>query len=258
MESGRLLNLNWNNFGENLSEAVKEIKDDVAFHDVTLMTPDGNLTQANKFILSICSSFFKGLFKKTASAPLVVYLKGVSSIDLENILNFIYYGEANVGEEDLSTFLETAKDLEIKGLIDHKERPNIKQEKNMNEYSSGLLVIDESNIALDQSLDDLAETPLQISKVVSSAGQSRVRAEKTGNVLGSQFICNICGKSFSYKHVLQNHRETHQDNTYNCKGRFTSIHSLLYNLQKILGSVKFWASFFFGGELNENRHFQDL
>ena len=226
MESGRLLNLNWNNFVENLSEAVREIRDDKDFHDVTLMTPDGNVTHANKFILSICSSFFKGLFKKTASASLVIYLKGVSSRNLENILNFIYYGETNVGEEDLSTFLETAKDLKIKGLIDQKERPSIKQEKNMNEYSSGLLVIDEGNTAFDQSLDDLAvaETPLEISNVVSSALQPRVKPEKTGNVLGAQFTCNLCGKSFSYKHVLENHRETHQDNAYNCKGRFQSIH----------------------------------
>ena len=230
MESGRLLNLNWNNFVENLSEAVKEIKDDKDFHDVTLMTPDGNVTHANKFILSICSSFFKGLFKKTASAPLVpqvVYLSGLSGTVLENILNFIYYGEANVGEEDLSTFLETAKELKIKGLIDQKERPNIKQEKNMNEYSSGLLVIDEGNIAIDQSLGDIAETPLEISNVVSSAGQPRVKPEKTGNVPGAQFTCNLCGKSFSYKHVLENHRETHQDNAYNCKGRFQSIHSFI-------------------------------
>ena len=225
MESGRLLNLNWNNFVENLSEAVKEIKDDNDFHDVTLMTPDGNVTYANKFILSICSSFFKGIFKKTASAPLVVYLKGVSSINLENILNFIYYGEANVGEEDLSTFLETAKDLKIKGLIDQKERPIIKNEKNMNEYNRGLLVIDERNIALDQSSDDIAETPLEMSNVASSGGQTRVKHEKTG---GTQFTCNLCGKSFRYKHVLENHRETHQDNAYNCKGWFQSI-----NLMKV-------------------------
>ena len=220
MESGRLLNLTWNDFADNLGEAVKEIKDDKDFHDVTLMTPDGNVTYANKFILSICSSFFKGLFKKTASAPLVVYLKGVSSINLENILNFIYYGEANVGEEDLSTFLETAKDLKIKGLIDQKERPIIMNEKNMNEYNRGLLVIDERNIALDQSSDDIAEIPLEISNVASSGGQTRVKYEKTG---GTQFTCNLCGKSFRYKHVLENHRETHQDNAYNCKGWFQSI-----------------------------------
>ena len=228
MESGRLLNLTWNDFADNLGEAVKEIKDDKDFHDVTLMTPDGNVTYANKFILSICSSFFKGLFKKTASAPLVVYLKGVSSLNLENILNFIYYGEANVGEEDLPTFLETAKDLKIKGLIDQKEITSIKKEQRMDEYNSRLLVIDENNIALDQSLDDIANTPLEFSIVESSRCQPKVKARKTWNVQshqGTQFICNLCGKSFRYKHVLENHRETHQDNSYNCEGRFQSIKS---------------------------------
>ena len=96
MESGRLLNLNWNNFVENLTEAVKEIKDDKDFHDVTLMTPDGNVTHANKFILSICSSFFKGLFKKTASANLVIYLSHCSSSNLENIEKLVVRAEYKV------------------------------------------------------------------------------------------------------------------------------------------------------------------
>ena len=46
----------------------------------------------------------------------VVYLRRVKYRDLQNFLNFMYQGEANVAEEDLSSFLEIAEDLNVRGL----------------------------------------------------------------------------------------------------------------------------------------------
>ena len=208
MDSARVLNLNWNNFGDNLKDAIKDIKNDKDFHDVTLLCDDEIIIHANKFVLSICSSFFKGLFKKTSLAPSIVYLKGVSSKHMESILSFIYYGSTDVNEDELTTFLEIAKDLKINGLIDGKEKSEIKSESNVNDYSSCLLVVDETNISLD---------PEAAGSNTVSQPWPRVKPERSQG--SGQFTCTLCGKSFSYKHVLENHIETHMDNgnAYNCE-----------------------------------------
>ena len=38
--------------------------------------------------------------------------------DLVAIVDFLYYGEANVFQENLDSFLVTAEELQLKGLVD--------------------------------------------------------------------------------------------------------------------------------------------
>ena len=45
-------------------------------------------------------------------------MRGVNSVDLMAIVDFLYFGEANVFQEDLDSFLAIAKELELKGLKD--------------------------------------------------------------------------------------------------------------------------------------------
>ena len=35
--------------------------------------------------------------------------------DLESVLNFMYYGEVNVAQDELNSFLAVAEDLRVKG-----------------------------------------------------------------------------------------------------------------------------------------------
>ena len=43
-------------------------------------------------------------------------MRGVTSTQLSLILNFMYYGEANVVQEDLNPFLALAEELQVRGL----------------------------------------------------------------------------------------------------------------------------------------------
>jgi len=53
------------------------------------------------------------------AAP-IVYLRGVRSLDLEAVLNFMYQGEVNVAQDDLTSFLAVAEELQVKGLSQSK------------------------------------------------------------------------------------------------------------------------------------------
>jgi len=84
---------------------------------VTLATSDQTFP-AHKLVLSVCSSFFRDLFSKPelSASQSVVYLKDVSSKQLEMLLSYMYRGEINVEEDDLVKLLQTAKGLGVKGL----------------------------------------------------------------------------------------------------------------------------------------------
>ena len=43
--------------------------------------------------------------------------RGMKFADLESVLNFMYYGEVNVAQDELNSFLAVAEDLRVKGNI---------------------------------------------------------------------------------------------------------------------------------------------
>ena len=51
----------------------------------------------------------------------LIYLRGVSTLDMMYILDFIYHGEVSVAHEELDKFLEVADTLKIRGLVPNNE-----------------------------------------------------------------------------------------------------------------------------------------
>merc|ERR1719466_312871 len=108
--------MKWNQFDSNIREYLRILREDQRLFDVTLVTDDGQHLQAHKIILSAGSNFFSDIFLKSNQTNMLIYLKGINSVQLEHILDFIYNGEASVGQEDLSEFLETGKEFQVKGF----------------------------------------------------------------------------------------------------------------------------------------------
>ena len=49
----------------------------------------------------------------------LLYLKGMTYQNLACVLNFMYQGEVNIGQEELNHFLAVAEDLQLKGLTEN-------------------------------------------------------------------------------------------------------------------------------------------
>ena len=110
--------LQWNDFKENVSLAFGDLRLDKGFTDVTLVCEDGQQMEAHKVVLASSSPFFMTLLKKSKHPRPLIYMRGLKSNDLTNMLNFLYVGEANVFQEDLDSFLALAEELQLKGLTD--------------------------------------------------------------------------------------------------------------------------------------------
>ena len=111
--------LQWNDFRENVDSAFKSLRHDKEFTDVTLACEDGHQMEAHKVILAASSPFFEKILHKSRHSNPLIYLKGFQSKDFASIMDFLYFGEANVFQEDLDSFLAIAEEIQLKGLTGH-------------------------------------------------------------------------------------------------------------------------------------------
>ncbi|XP_076650096.1 uncharacterized protein LOC143357461 isoform X2 [Halictus rubicundus] len=107
--------LRWNNFSSNLTSGFLNHLTENDLVDVTLAV-EGQLLQAHKLVLSVCSPYFKNIFKENPCQHPVIILKDIKYAEIESLLKFMYQGEINIKKEDLSTFLKVAQTLQIRGL----------------------------------------------------------------------------------------------------------------------------------------------
>ena len=101
--------LQWNDFKANVNSAFGRLRDDNDFSDVTLACEGGHHLEAHKVILAASSPFFERIFQRNKHSHPLIYLKGFQSHDLQAILDFLYFGEANVYQENLESFLAIAE-----------------------------------------------------------------------------------------------------------------------------------------------------
>ena len=72
---------------------------------MTLAGEDGQQVEAHKVILAASSPFFKNLLQRNKHPHPLIYMRGVKSDDLVAIVDFLYYGEANVFQDNIEAFL---------------------------------------------------------------------------------------------------------------------------------------------------------
>lgn len=85
------------------------------FADVTLYC-EGIKLKCHKFILSACSSYFDQILSESQCEHPVIILKDVLYWQMEALLNFIYKGELTTVETELTSLVELAQSLQIKGI----------------------------------------------------------------------------------------------------------------------------------------------
>ena len=133
--------LRWNEFTENVKAAIGNLRRDVDFADVTLVCDDGQRLEAHQVILAASSFFFESLLKSHNHSHPLIYMREVKFEDMAAILDFLYFGEANVYEENLNSFLSVAEELKISGLMGNDRGEKVPQKE------SGLVASQKTLIA---------------------------------------------------------------------------------------------------------------
>ena len=116
MPNSERLCLKWNDFQENLNSAFGVLRNDQDFADVTLVCEDGTQIETHKTVLASSSPFFMEILKKNKHPHPMIYMRGLKAEALVAMVDFLYYGEANVNQESLEIFLGLAEELRLRGL----------------------------------------------------------------------------------------------------------------------------------------------
>ena len=94
----------------------QHFQDEHNFCDVTLACEDKQI-KAHRMVISSFSPVLRNIVKLNHQiSHTFIYLRRIKFGDLQNLVHFMYQGELNVAEEDVSSFLEVANDLLVRGL----------------------------------------------------------------------------------------------------------------------------------------------
>merc|ERR1712243_112471 len=104
-----------------MNKSFLSLKEDKEFTDVTLACEDDQHVEAHKVILAASSPFFSNILKKNKHPHPLIYMKGTKFENLLATIDFLYYGEANVFQENLDSFLSMAEELKLKGLTGQQD-----------------------------------------------------------------------------------------------------------------------------------------
>ena len=118
---------------------LERVLSQTEFQDVTLVSDDQQFIKAHKIILGVSSEYFRNILTlQTHQQPFIV-LKGITKDILDSIVAFIYLGETSLPQQSVDSFVEAAKFLKIKGLIEEQEndmKERTEQEENVEKSSN--------------------------------------------------------------------------------------------------------------------------
>ncbi|KAL4717495.1 hypothetical protein ACJJTC_000644, partial [Scirpophaga incertulas] len=109
--------LRWNNYQANLATCFDQLLQSQSFVDVTLAC-DGQSLKAHKVVLSACSPYFQSLFMDNPCQHPIIIMRDIKYCDLKAVVDFMYRGEINVSQDQISALLKVAETLKVRGLTD--------------------------------------------------------------------------------------------------------------------------------------------
>jgi len=218
--------LKWGEFETNIRESFRTLRGEERLFDVTLATDDGQHMQAHKTILSAGSHFFSDIFMKSNHTNMLIYLKGISYVEVKHVIDFIYDGEVLVTQDDITKFLEAAQELKLKGLQGYldgigKDESETQQSgfqecKFKEKQSKNKEIVHETSLeSLEENTGtcDAVGTDLVINDKNNVEKKMNheidLQIEQMIEKNGVMQTCKECGKTTSQKINLKRHVETH-------------------------------------------------
>jgi len=199
-----------NDFELCTKNAFKNLLREQEFADVTLACSGNKQVKAHKVILGACSPFFKEVLLKNPHQHPLIYLKGISLEDLEAIVKFIYQGQTSISETNLDTFLASAQELQVEGLLLAKNEGS--QKKGLMEPKSEMPgFVEKIDRPEELELETIANYLKNSEVLPPNSCEKKPNIQLQNNLIPSpsmKFKCDNCDFESLYRKSLKRHKET--------------------------------------------------
>ena len=209
-------------FSASIKRTLSHLVNDTSFTDVTLACNDDKQLKAHKVILGGSSHFFRKILLNNPHQHPVIYLKGLQFEDIkvmscpcpcpcpcpnapsQAVLQYLYLGETRISKEQVSSFLDTARELQVEGLgagielQEETEKQLNSAEVNMDHSSNQE---DGKRVQSDTALVDDSSRDLSVQKGIDDMKPAIIEEESSGKGLAGKELleprntlsCDICG-----------------------------------------------------------------
>ena len=214
-------NLTWHTYTDHLREMLHNLLFSEDLTDVTLVSEDKKRFKAHKVVLSACSPLFKTIISDSNLSSPIIYLRGIQSLEIESILQFIYLGRATFYQERMNEFIDVARSLEVKEISKDIEIPQNEQNDSF----------EEKDVDHDNELK--VTTFLQEKSGLISSQRQRQLIKNSEN----KYPCELCNYEAPHPSSFQRHKESvHEGVKYPCD-QCKHISSTQANLRRHIKSV---------------------
>ena len=239
MQNTEKLCLRWNDFQENLNSAFGELRNGQDFADVTLAFDDGTQIETHRVILASTSPFFMEVLKKNKHPRPLIYMRGLKATELVAMVDFLYFGEANVYQESLELFLGLAEELKLKGLTGsssegkefrgkeaafafakniEERKPIVKTNPTLTKPTKPLDVTSSVKRESSSSAALVSVEDYQLEEQTKSMMTVTEKEMQDGNQKRKVWACNICGKEGKRENMKMHIESNHitSNSSYSC------------------------------------------
>ena len=223
MNMSEQFSLKWNDFHSNVSKTFSALRTEEDFQDVTLVSADLQQVSAHKVVLSACSKYFKNILQQNRHSNPLLCLDGVTSSELQSVLDYIYQGEVQLYQENLDRFLAVAEKFQLEGLMNlpdtNKKEENVYQ--TLEEFlpstptqSGERREYSHSQVRRSRAVKTEEKTTAIVNIDGDAASNIReIEAKIAEYILRNDdgtYGCKLCGKAGVKKTTnMKNHVETH-------------------------------------------------
>ena len=236
--SSEKFSLKWSDFTRNVSNSFSRLRQETRLYDVTLVSNDHQQVSAHKLVLSACSEVFSTIFNSNNGSNMMLYLDSVNVRELNFMLDYIYQGEAQVHQEYLDRFLETATKFKLNGLSEwtdggeEEKAEETDHEPSEKEYKHNEIVLEDYKkikpLYVERFIgpnnliyvENVAEIELKFAELIEqdevgihrcTVCEKRIKFKRDmmrhleTHLSGLSYACSLCGKNFRSSNALRHH-----------------------------------------------------
>ena len=209
-----------------LSKKFNKLMTQANFYDVTIVGDDLKPVSAHKVVLSASSEYFSHILSAKNQANTLVCLPGANSHMIKCLIDFMYLGEVEIKQSNVTEFMRMAQNLKVEGLLFDMSSVDeaMKQSKDQD-----ITTLNSPKIFNDTS-SSINETKHNVSgQIVATQNEYNQFEDKTkGLSLNEEvkiehevyetnysrlhdgtFVCKVCGKTSTNSRTIKEHIEIH-------------------------------------------------